>query len=56
MKIEATGNTQEDAEALLNQKREAITAKVENVAFSDVIKYGNFEIGWKYVQDYELVI
>ena len=51
MKIEATGNTKEDAEFLLSQKRAEIpmTAKLK-----DVKCYGNFELGYKLVQEYTL--
>lgn len=41
MKIEATGNTEEQAEYALSKRRDEVLEK-----------YGNFELGYKFVQEY----
>jgi len=55
MKIEAVGNTKEQAEMALAYKRADINAKM-NAVFSDVACYGNFELGYKLVQHFRPAI
>lgn len=50
--IEATGNTRAEAEEELDRKREAILNKNEDATFGAVREYGNFELGYKLVQEY----
>ena len=52
MKIEATGNTEEICGKIIRNKRDAINRNMD-VTFSEIRKYGNFELGYKYVQDYK---
>ena len=50
--IEATGNTLDEAWQKINAKAIKI-AETETIVFKDLRKYGNFEIGYKMVFEYE---
>jgi hypothetical protein len=49
--IEATGNTEKEASYKLDVQRQAIAAQT-NATFLEVRKHGNFEMGYKLVQEY----
>ena len=51
MKIEATGNTKEQAENALDLERLAVMREA-NAKFGEVERYGNCELGYKIVQEY----
>ena len=51
MKIEATGNTKEQAENALANKRDSLKEQA-NYSFGEIAVYGNFELGYKLVQEY----
>ena len=53
MKIETTGNTKEEAEFALSKKRAEIPATAK---LGDVQCYGNFETGYKLVQEYTVAM
>jgi hypothetical protein len=53
MKLEAYGNTVEDAEFQLKTKRDKLY-NFELLKFGEIRTYGNFELGYKIVQDYEI--
>ena len=50
--IRAVGNTRADAEKELQKKRDAIWDKNPDIPFSEIREYGNFEQGYRLVQDY----
>lgn len=52
MKIEATGNTEKQAEYTLSKRRNEVLDKYPDTKFSEIKKYGNFELGYKFVQEY----
>ena len=54
-KIEATGNTREEAEHKLRLMRAQINAQ-QQVYYKIIDVYGNFETGYKLVQDYETAL
>lgn len=51
-KIKATGNDRSCAESNLIAKREKMMLANPKAVFGEIRSYGNFEIGYKYVQDY----
>jgi hypothetical protein len=51
-KIEATGNSEREVAVKLNNKRMKIKAQT-NASFGEIRRYGNSELGYKWVQDYE---
>ena len=52
MKIEATGNTKEQAINALDLKRLDVMRQT-NATFGELRVYGNSELGYKVVQDYK---
>ncbi|MFA6066917.1 MAG: hypothetical protein WC707_07075 [Candidatus Babeliaceae bacterium] len=52
MKIEGFGNTKEQAEFDLEFERKKLPS---NIKLEDVKCYGNFEIGYKIIQEYKII-
>jgi len=52
VKIEATGNTKEQAINALDLKRLDVMRQT-NAKFGEIRTYGNHELGYKVVQDYK---
>ena len=56
LKIEATGNNDSDAFIQLANARQQITEEFgENISWSKIELYGNFELGFKAVQYYSFM-
>lgn len=52
--LEAVSNSYEWAEQQM-EKKKAELAKTVKVEFGELRKYGNFEMGYKFVQDYKII-
>ena len=51
-RIEATGNTRAEADAQLDKKRDEIWDKFPDTPFGHIVEFGNFEVGYKLIQEY----
>ena len=55
MELYSTGNTEEEARFNLDVKRKNIELETSvDLIFGEITVYGNFELGYKFVQEYKV--